>query len=470
MKDSGVVPDNGTYTALVNACGKSKQPELVSELVQAMKSHGMSHLSMVANVGTLNVTFDVNESKQQPWHRSGEESRTVPKQFSCDEAEYAGLLAQKRHNALQLLMQAVPNITLPLAHTYESERSHFRARAYFDVQETIDSKGIIEFIDVYNLDHSRTHVVRSFPWGLGRIQDLMGKLRDACRECPDLADRLTQASFLSTLSGDSCVTLIYARSLGNQWRILGRWLAARLECPVVGRSFSFHGPDKVCVDRDVVLEKLSVSGKSLYYWQVANSFSQPNPGVAAQMLTWADEMTAMPMYTDMQVGDNQINRTDLLELYCGNGNFAIAIAHNFRRCFATERVPELVSLAKENAKLNSVTNLAVGVATAQDVSTALQTCSKVESLPDLEIGAVSTILVDPPREGLDSLTRKLVTRFDRIVYISCSPETLARDVSTLIDTHHLAHLAIFDQFPYTSHLEMGLVLQRRPSSRKARRT
>merc|ERR1712048_325592 len=73
---------------------------------------------------------------------------------------------------------------------------------------------------------------------------------------------------------------------------------------------------------------------------------------------------------------------------------------------------------------------------------------------------VTTILVDPPREGLDDLTCKLLARFNHIVYISCNPETLARDVSALSTTHTVAHLAVFDQFPYTEHLEMGLVLQR----------
>ena len=143
-----------------------------------------------------------------------------------------------------------------------------------------------------------------------------------------------------------------------------------------------------------------------------------------------------------------------------NGNFGIAIAKNFRYCFAIELAPELVSLAKRNAELNDVTNFLVGVASSQDVSNALHSGSRVASLPQLNLDSVSTILVDPPREGLDDLTRKLLARFNHIVYISCCPETLARDVSALGRTHTVTHLAVFDQFPYTHHLEMGLVLQR----------
>ena len=182
------------------------------------------------------------------------------------------------------------------------------------------------------------------------------------------------------------------------------------------------------------------------------------------MLSWADEVTA-PATSRVADADNaegcaKLAHGDLLELYCGNGNIGIAIAKNFRRCFAIELAPELVSLAHKNAQLNGFTNFVVGVASAQEVSNALQTGSKVASLPELEIEAVSTILVDPPREGLDDLTCKMLARFNIIVYISCCPETLARDVSALSGTHTVTHMAIFDQFAYTDHLEMGLMLQR----------
>merc|ERR1712159_122980 len=99
-------------------------------------------------------------------------------------------------------------------------------------------------------------------------------------------------------------------------------------------------------------------------------------------------------------------------------------------------------------------------ASAQEVSNALESRSNLACLPQLKPEAVSTILVDPPRDGLDDFTRMLVARFNRIVYISCCPETLARDVSACSRTHTVAHLAVFDQFPYTHHLEMGIVLQR----------
>jgi tRNA (uracil-5-)-methyltransferase len=70
----------------------------------------------------------------------------------------------------------------------------------------------------------------------------------------------------------------------------------------------------------------------------------------------------------------------------------------------------------------------------------------------------STIFVDPPRAGLDDTTRKLSTQFEQIIYISCNPETLHRDLEELTLTHTIKSFALFDQFAYTYHIECGVVL------------
>ena len=78
------------------------------------------------------------------------------------------------------------------------------------------------------------------------------------------------------------------------------------------------------------------------------------------------------------------------------------------------------------------------------------------SLGDLNIS------VDPPRAGLDENTLELVAGFDTIIYISCNPNTLAENLSTLSNTHSVKQFALFDQFPYTDHCECGMILQRLP--------
>ena len=73
----------------------------------------------------------------------------------------------------------------------------------------------------------------------------------------------------------------------------------------------------------------------------------------------------------------------------------------------------------------------------------------------------TTLFVDPPRCGLDEATLALARRFDRILHISCNPHTLRDNVAALQPTHRIAAAAAFDQFPYTQHLECGVVLARR---------
>ena len=69
--------------------------------------------------------------------------------------------------------------------------------------------------------------------------------------------------------------------------------------------------------------------------------------------------------------------------------------------------------------------------------------------------------VDPPRAGLDPATTELVCGFDNLIYISCNPETLAANLELICRSHRLERFALFDQFPYTNHMECGAFLQRR---------
>ena len=80
---------------------------------------------------------------------------------------------------------------------------------------------------------------------------------------------------------------------------------------------------------------------------------------------------------------------------------------------------------------------------------------------DLKSYNFSTIFVDPPRAGLDDTTRELVKEFEQIIYISCNPETLHRDLEELTKTHTIENFALFDQFSYTHHIESGLILKKK---------
>lgn len=80
---------------------------------------------------------------------------------------------------------------------------------------------------------------------------------------------------------------------------------------------------------------------------------------------------------------------------------------------------------------------------------------------DLKSYNCNTIFVDPPRAGMDDDTCRMVQGYDRILYISCNPETLKQNLEILGETHKITRFALFDQFPYTHHMEAGVMLERK---------
>ena len=170
------------------------------------------------------------------------------------------------------------------------------------------------------------------------------------------------------------------------------------------------------------------------------------------MLAWAHDAT---------LG----SKGDLCELYCGGGTFTVALAPNFDRVVATELSKASVALAERNLATNAVENVRVARVPAEEVAGALKTGTTPRRLQNLDVDLSQmgrgSLFVDPPRAGLDETCAQIAAGFDRIIYVSCNPETLARDVRLLAPTHSIERVAAFDQFPYTDHLECGVVLERR---------
>ncbi len=156
---------------------------------------------------------------------------------------------------------------------------------------------------------------------------------------------------------------------------------------------------------------------------------------------------------------------DLLELYCGNGNFTLPLADRFADVIATEVSKTSVRAALENARANAIANVQLIRLSAEETAAAItgeREFRRLQSLrrplPDYTL---NTLFVDPPRAGLDAATLQLAGRFDNILYISCNPVTLASNLEALTRSHGIAAFAQFDQFPYTDHMECGVLLQRK---------
>jgi tRNA (uracil-5-)-methyltransferase len=122
-----------------------------------------------------------------------------------------------------------------------------------------------------------------------------------------------------------------------------------------------------------------------------------------------------------------------------------------------------VYAAQENIRANGVDNLIIARLSSEEFVQALRgerTFSRLEGV-NLDDYQFNTVLVDPPRAGLDEESVKQVQQYDHIIYISCNPNTLKANLEILSKTHDIQRFALFDQFPYTDHIETGVVLVRK---------
>lgn len=368
----------------------------------------------------------------------------------ADPARYDAQLEEK----VGLFRADFASFDPPAPQIHRSAPLHYRLRAEFRIWHRGSRCHYVMFAP----EAPETPIdIDDFPIGALRINQLMPVLLEHINGQPALSRRLFQVEFLTTLGGEASgvetlITLIYHRKLDETWQQAAQQLQEQLAAGdggpvgIMGRSRG----QKVILQQDHVTETLDVAGRKLRYQQIEGSFTQPNGGINQQMLGWAVEQTG-------GLGG------DLLELYCGNGNFTIALAPNFDRVLATEIAKSSVRAAQHNLAINGIDNVSLVRMSSEEISTALSGGREFRRLRDVPLDdyRFSTLLVDPPRSGLDEGTLALARRFDNILYISCNPQTLHANVAALQSSHRIAALALFDQFPYTHHLECGVLLQRR---------
>lgn len=154
---------------------------------------------------------------------------------------------------------------------------------------------------------------------------------------------------------------------------------------------------------------------------------------------------------------------DLLELYCGHGNFTIPLAAKFNRVLASEISKSSIANARINCELNGVCNVQFVRLSADELMSAFARRREFERLKGIDIFGYdfSHVLIDPPRAGLEPSVIDFIKNFRNLIYISCNPQTLFENLRSLCATHEVRRFAIFDQFAHTSHIECGVLLRRR---------
>ena len=362
-------------------------------------------------------------------------------------SRYEELLAEK----VQTVKALFTDFDHPEIEVFSSPTTGFRMRAEFRVWHEGDDLYYAMFKPG---QPKEPHRVDEFLIAAPIIQRLMPELLAKLKQSPMLRERLFQVEFLSTQTEQVLVGLIYHRRLDEDWEGEARQLADELGIQIIGRSKK----QKLTLEDDFVEERLIVNEEIFYYRQYEQSFTQPNATVNQKMIGWAQD-NAKSLSGEL---GGELNG-DLLELYCGNGNFTLPLSKCFNRVLATEISKTSVRAAHYNLERNKIENIDIVRMSAEDISQALAGVRPFRRLKETPLSDFnfSTVFVDPPRAGLDPLTEELVTRFDNILYISCNPETLSKNLEVICKTHKISRMAFFDQFPYTDHMESGVFLQRK---------
>ena len=148
-----------------------------------------------------------------------------------------------------------------------------------------------------------------------------------------------------------------------------------------------------------------------------------------------------------------LKKTDtLFDLYCGIGTIGIFASPYVNRVYGIEIVKQAIEDAKENANINNIRNIEFF---AGDVEKVFENVLKEHNVkPDV-------IFVDPPRKGLDKHTIENILNIkpEKIVYISCNPASLVRDLKLLEESYEIKKIQPVDMFPFTSHVECCAVME-----------
>ncbi|MCT7912104.1 tRNA (uridine(54)-C5)-methyltransferase TrmA [Arcobacter lacus] len=327
----------------------------------------------------------------------------------------------------------------------KSNESNFRNRAEFRIwwEKGENNKEILS----YAMNDFKKNILKinSCEMVSFHIKELMPKLIDELQNDLELSFKLFAVEFLGSSTKDMLVTLIYHKKLEESWIQKAKEIEKRLDIKIIGRSKK----QRLVLTNDYINETLNISNQNFFFAYEENGFTQPNTNVNVQMIEWVLENT-------------KNSSKDLCELYCGGGNFTIPFSTKFRKVLATEISKTSIKSALRNCSLNKIESISFIRMSAEDFVQALNKVRAFNRLKDINLDdyEFDTIFMDPPRSGLDDTTRNLAKDFENIIYISCNPETLHRDLEELTKTHEIENFALFDQFAFTNHIESGVILRK----------
>ena len=251
-------------------------------------------------------------------------------------------------------------------------------------------------------------------------------------------------------TGEVLVNLV---TTGISQNHLENWKAALLKLPLEGNITGILHTTSTALADAVVPDKLqTLWGRSHFYENICGltfgispfSFFQTYSGGAELLYRTISEF-ACRHGQDFDISDK------VYDLYCGTGTIAQILAPYAKEVVGIELVPEAVQAAKENARKNSIDNCRF---IAGDV---------LKTINENDFASPDVLVLDPPRDGIHpkALGKLIAFGAQKIIYVSCKPTSLARDLATFREGgYHVTDLRIHDMFPRTPHVETVVLLQK----------
>ena len=181
-------------------------------------------------------------------------------------------------------------------------------------------------------------------------------------------------------------------------------------------------------DKLVCGDKIITTINSIKYYIAPNSFFQVNSNIAEKMFNYIKDIC------------KKNNASRVIDLYCGCGSISLIIADIVDYVYGVELNKQSIIDANENKLLNNISN----------VEFKCDTTDNIEDINDFD-----NMIVDPPRNGLSKkvINKILSSNIKNIIYVSCDPITLKRDLLLLKDKYNIDNITTFDMFPNTYHVE-----------------
>ncbi len=239
-----------------------------------------------------------------------------------------------------------------------------------------------------------------------------------------------------------CVLIVNDKNLKKEKELVNQLTKEFTEIKTIIKNINTKNTNVILGNENIILygDGFIYDQLGEYTFKIStNSFYQINPIQTEALYNIALEMA-------------QINKNDVVyDLYCGIGTIGIFASKYAKKVYGIEIVEQAIEDAKHNAEINNIKNIEFFTGDVENI---------FEELVKEQDNKADLIIVDPPRKGLDINTINNIkdNDFKKVLYISCNPATLVRDLKLFEEKYNIIKIQPVDMFPFTTHVECVVLL------------